>query len=557
MNSVWNIVCAQHGQDRIAFWLGLLVAILPAAAGILLLGVSGWFITAAAIAGITGVFLNIFVPSAIIRALAIIRTGGRYGERVLTHDATFKFLTGLRNRLFAAFIARGATGARSSIALNRLTQDIDALDTVYLRLAVPIFLSITCAFGLILVWVSISTSIFLTGLMFLSAWAVLAWVTLSWSDRKAARRADAASEAMRMRAAEMAASRRELAIYGGLESATETVLAANERLARFEEVEELRSTRLTCTSSFLGQMFLAAFLLVCVWSVVEGEVTPALAVGLVLVVMALPELFGQMLPGLSRLPRIALAAGRTTSQSADNRIPTKAQAPVSAADDESVRNVLRFQNVSYRYSGADRNLLEKVSLEVNRGEVVAVAGHSGCGKSTLAALASRLRAPDHGHVFLNNRDLQQFDELVLRRKVTVLSQRPFLFNDTIAVNLRMAKPNAKESELWDALERAALNDRISKSEFGLQTVLGEGGLGLSGGEQRRLALARAFLTKPDLFILDEMTEGLDSVIAEDVLVRFLEFKGDAAVLMIAHKNLELRTADRIIHMSEGACKQDV
>jgi ATP-binding cassette, subfamily C, bacterial CydC len=548
MRAVWDTICSQHQQDRVAFWIGLLVAVLPAAAGILLLGVSGWFITAAAIAGLSGVFLNIFAPSAIIRALAIIRTAGRYGERVLTHDATFKFLTGLRNRLFATFAARDTSGTRSGILLNRLTQDIDALDTIYLRLVVPIFLSIVCAFGLVLFWVSISTSIFITGLVFLSAYAVLASVALARSDKKTARLADAASEAMRMRAAELAASRRDLAIYGGLEDATQTILSANERLARFEEVEQLRSTRLTCSSSFLGQVFLAAFLCVCVWSVVEGVVTPALAVGLVLVVMALPELFGQMLPGLSKLPRIALAAGRTTRQPADNRDLLARQSLNGAVVDEQVDHVLQFQNVSFKYPGADREVLDTISLEVNKGEVVAVAGRSGCGKSTLAALTSRLRVPDTGEIFLNGCNLKGFDEVDLRKSVTVIGQKPYLFNDTIAVNLRIAKPEATEPELWDALEKSALRGRIAESTAGLQTVLGEGGLGLSGGEQRRLALARAFLTKPDLFILDEMTEGLDTAIAQDVLARFLEFKGEAAVLMIAHKDLELRSADRIIHL---------
>ncbi|CTQ54050.1 Lipid A export ATP-binding/permease protein MsbA [Roseibium album] len=548
MRAVWDTICSQHQQDRVAFWIGLLVAILPAAAGILLLGVSGWFITAAAIAGLSGAFLNIFAPSAIIRALAIIRTGGRYGERVLTHDATFKFLTGLRNRLFSTFVARDASGTRSGILLNRLTQDIDALDTIYLRLVVPIFLSLACAFGLVLFWVSISTGIFITGVVLLSAYAVLASVALVRSEKKTARLADAASEAMRMRAAELAASRRDLAIYGGLEGATQTVLSANERLARYEEVEQLRSTRLTSASSFLGQVFLAAFLVVCVWSVVEGVVTPTLAVGLVLVVMALPELFGQMLPGLSKLPRIALAASRTTRQPVDNLVLPAGQAPNGAAVDEKVDHVLRFKNVSYRYPGADREVLDSVSLEVNKGEVVAVAGRSGSGKSTLAALASRLRVPDTGDVLLNGCNLQGFDEVDLRKSVTVIGQKPHLFNDTIAVNLRIAKAGVTEEELWEALERAALSDRIAESSRGLNTVLGEGGLGLSGGEQRRLALARAFLTRPDLFILDEMTEGLDTAIAQDVLTRFLEFKGQASVLMIAHKDLELRSADRIIHI---------
>ena len=152
MKAIWRIIVDQHRNNRLHFWLGILVACLPALAGILLLGVAGWFITAAAIAGLTGIFLNIFAPSAMIRALALLRTGGRYGERLVTHDATFRFLTRLRDRIFAVMVFQGVRGRRSGGLLNRLTMDIDALDTVYLRLVVPLSVSIIVSVLLLLAW---------------------------------------------------------------------------------------------------------------------------------------------------------------------------------------------------------------------------------------------------------------------------------------------------------------------------------------------------------------------------------------------------------------------
>jgi len=551
MRAVWQIVSAQHRHDRFYFWLGILAAVLPAVAGILLLGVSGWFITAAALAGVTGAFLNIFAPSAIIRALAIIRTAGRYGERVLTHDATFRFLTGLRNRLFASFVSAKTRGRRSAVLLNRLTLDIAALDTVYLRLVVPVFVAAVTAIGLLCVWLTVSLPVFLTGAVFLSAWAALAWISFSRSDRRAARRADAASDAIRLRAADLVAGRRDLAVYGGLEDAAGTVLSADERLAASEEIEESRATRLIGLSTFIGQVFLAASLAASVWGVATGAFGPALAVGLVLVVVALPEIFAMLLPGLAKLPRTALAAERVCSLQSSGG---QATGPAKVAPKRQASAVdpagLRFEEVSFRYPGAARTVLEAVSFDIGKSEVLAIAGRSGCGKSTVAGLASRMLSPDGGRILLNGRDLRSLDERVLRQSVTVLSQRPYLFNDTVAANLRIAKPDAGEDELWTALDHAALAGRVSESPQGLETVLGEGGLGLSGGEQRRLALARAFLTRPDLFILDEMTEGLDSETASDVLSRFLEYRGEATVLMIAHKKLELESADRILHLPE-------
>ncbi|MCV0428801.1 MAG: thiol reductant ABC exporter subunit CydC, partial [Roseibium sp.] len=262
MSAVWTLIRSQYRHDRLYFLLGCLVAILPAAAGILLLGVSGWFITAAAIAGLSGVFLNIFVPSAIIRALAIIRTTGRYGERVLTHDATFRFLTDLRNRMFASYARRGTQGHRSALLMNRLTLDVTLLDSVYLRLVVPIILASVVSVCLLLVWGLISVALLCTGLVFLGGWAVLAGFSYSSSDKKSARRMDAASDAMRLRAADLAAGRRDLAVYGGLETAATAVMTSDERLAAAEETEESRLNLLSGVSFMIGQFFLAASMVV-------------------------------------------------------------------------------------------------------------------------------------------------------------------------------------------------------------------------------------------------------------------------------------------------------
>lgn len=551
MTAVLQIIRAQYRHDRRFFLLGLVVSLVPAAAGILLLGVSGWFITAAAVAGLSGAFLNIFAPSAIIRALAIFRTGGRYGERVLTHDATFRFLTHLRNRIFAGFTTGRNRGARSGKLLNRLTLDIAALDTVYLRLVVPGVVTSLVLLALLLWWANVSGPVLAVGAGFACAWFALILLSILRADRKTARRADAALEAMRLRTADLVAGRRDLAVYGGLDEAALTVMAAQERLFAAETVEERRALKLTAASNFIGQLFLAVTLGVAVWSAGAGQFSVAFAAGLVLVVMALPETVGLLLPGLARLPRIALAAGRSGALLVDDGEP--AQQAVASGDGPPAPQIagpLTFDNIHFRYPGAAREVLAGMSFRLEENEVLAIAGRSGCGKSTVAALAARLIVPGSGRILLNGQDLAGIPEEDLRQRLTVLGQRPYLFNDTVAANLRIAKPEASEEDLWSALQKTALADRIEAAPAGLETVLGEGGLGLSGGEQRRLALARAFLTRPDLFILDEMTEGLDDATAAAVLDSFFAGKGTAAVLMIAHKQREFERADRVLRLSE-------
>ncbi|WP_299471257.1 thiol reductant ABC exporter subunit CydC [uncultured Roseibium sp.] len=550
MSPIWQVAKSQFRHDRLHFCLGIIVAILPAAAGLLLLGVSGWFITAAALAGLSGAFLNIFAPSAIIRALAIIRTAGRYGERVLTHDATFRFLSDLRNRLFATSAEKVSEGRRTGLVLNRLTADVAALDTVYLRLVVPISLAVTIAVFLLFIWWTVSASVFLTGLSFMAFWAFLARSVVSRSDRQMARRADAASEAMRLRTADLAAGRRDLAVYGGLDKAVDGILEAERRLQDSENWRERRAAGFAALSGFVGQTFLAAMLLVCIWNVADGTLGVPAAVGLVLAVIALPELVSAVLLGLTNLPRSELAARRTDLTAHQNN---KAKTGAGSNNDQPVpadqsECVLSFASVSFTYPGAIDPVLERFSFDVKPGEIVALSGRSGRGKSTIASLAARLRSVDTGQILLNGRNIEAYRATELSDTVTVLGQRPYFFNDTIADNLRVANPSASEQDLWSALERSVLVDRIASDPDGLNCVLGEGGLGLSGGELRRLALARAFLTRPSLFILDEMTEGLDQVTASEVLERFFKFRGTASVLMIAHKQREIESADRVVNL---------
>ena len=544
MRPVWTIVCQQYRHNSLHFCLGLAVALVPAVAGLLLLGVAGWFITAAAAAGLSGAFLNIFAPSAMIRALAILRTAGRYGERVVTHDTTFRFLTGFRNRLFSAMAVRGGEGRRSALLLNRLTLDIAALDAIYLRLVVPVVVSLVVAGGLLIVWGVVSIALLAAGAAFLAAWGILAWLAFARSDEKTAMRSDAALDAMRLRAADLAAGRRDLAIYGGLEGAAEAVVEADRRLASAEDLEDRRAQRLGALATLTGQAFLAAMLVVCTFQAMAAF-SPALAVGLILAAMGLAEIFAMTLPGLARFPRTALASRRLLALMATGTV--NAPQPVKPpGTPRAEAPVLAVMDLSFRYPGAVRNVVERLSFEIRRGEVVALAGRSGCGKSTVAALVARLRTPTGGEIRLSGHDLRFLEDAVLRRKITVIAQRAFLFNDTVAGNLRIADEQASDQDLWHALDQAALADRISESPEGLNTILGEGGLGLSGGEQRRLALARAFLTRPDLFILDEMTEGLDAATAADVLDRFFAFRGAAGVLMIAHRKQDLERADRVV-----------
>jgi len=554
MSALRTLIAWQWAHNRGGFALGIAVACVPALAGLALLGVAGWFITAAAIAGATAAFLNIFAPSALIRGLAIARTAGRYGERMLTHDATFRFLSDLRTRIFRGVAVKTllAPGAgRSAQTLNRLTSDLASLDTVYLRLVVPGILALTALTVIAGLYLIHLPAAFVPLAALVAALSFVILRLMRRTDTKIARRQEAALDAVRSRSADLVAGRRDLAVYGGLGSAAGRVENAAERLISIEAEQDRRANRYVATTSLAGQMFIAGLLLVAALGAAQGHIAIPAAVGLVLMALALPEFLTALGPGLIALPRTQLAARRIvplgesedhfeTLLDASGNHRTETAAPETA--------VLQLQGVTFAYPGAREPVVKGWDLEINPGEVVALVGRSGCGKSTVSALSSGLLLPQAGQIFLNGTPLPEMSEADKRRRITVLSQRPYLFNDTVEANLRLANPGAAQEDLWRALEQAALAAQIRARPDGLQTVLGEGGLGLSGGERRRLGLARACLTAPSLWILDEMTEGLDEETGRDVLDRFLAIRGKAPVLMIAHKAQEIARADRVVRM---------
>lgn len=548
-----RILSWQWRFHPLAFAAGLAMSFVPAIAGITLLGLSGWFITAAALAGLTGVFLNVMIPSALIRGLALVRTFGRYGERLVTHDATFRFLADLRCRIFSGQAREAGSGRvwRSAGLLGRLTADVAALDGVYLRLAVPTVVAAGVGAVVILACALLSPSLALGPLFALVATATVASGLVRHRKSADGRRLEAAQEALRVRTVDLVAGRRELAVYGGLDARRAAILAADARMGDAEAALQARIVRANVWAGFAAQAAVALTLALALWLVASGDLDLPRAVAAVLLVLGLPEVLAGLIAGYSRIGLMARAADRATARAGSVETapqePSTLKAVMSASGEPAGgHDVLTLDGVTFAWPRAARPVLENASLQISAGEWVCIVGPSGSGKSTLASLASGLLGPLSGAVRLGGTDLAALGEAELRRRITVIGQRPALFNDTIAANLRIADQTASDDRLWQALEAAALKDRIARQPEGLETVLGEGGLGLSGGEQRRLGLARAYLTTPDLFILDEMTEGLDAPTAALVLDRFTAFRGKAAVLMIAHKREEMARADRVV-----------
>ena len=532
-------------------WLlaGLALILLSLFAGVALLALSGWFITASALAGL-GVIatLDIFAPGAGIRLAAVTRTVARYGERLVTHEATFRLLADLRVALFGRLLRLDEVqlrGLQRGDTLNRLTADVDTLDHLFLGVIGPgvsAFLLTLLAALLAALWVTPGVAL-AVALVLLAANPLVAELARR-RGLEASRGLVAALPGLRRQAGDGLEGLQELVAFDlgdtqreALEARSAQMLGLQERLQRLDAASQAGVTLAGFGATWLALVLGLALLQA---GAISGPVLGLLVLG----VLALGEAWQPLPAAWRRLEQCRGAARRLDD--------SWAQSPLLAVADEPLApqgQQLALQDVTFGYRADLPPVLENFSLQIEAGERIAVIGPSGAGKSTLAMLLMRQLDPDAGSVQLSGVDLRRLDPDGLRRHIGLLAQRPVLFRDTLAENLRIARPAASDGELVQALEIAGLGGFVAGLEHGLDTWIDEAGSNLSGGEARRVSLARLVLTDCPVVILDEPTTGLDSATAlglAQTLDRWLE--GRTAV-MITHDPELLPRYDRAVRVA--------
>ena len=513
---------------------GAMLAALTVVAGMALLGLSGWFITATSVAGLhasTAIVFDVFGPSAGIRLLAIGRTGSRYAERLVTHDATFAALASIRVRLFRGWSRPEAASRllrQPAKLLFRLTADIDALESLYLRLLVPAFTALCAA---LLAGVALGFMQWQLGLG-LAVWLLAAGGGISWIVARRAQRPaimrTRAIEKLRSGTIDLVAGQTDLVMAGRID-AQRAALAQIDRSLAQADVALLRlETAAGAAYGVAGSVTLAVVLLAVAALVQQQALDVPLAALALLIALTAVEPFAGLRRGALEAGRMLLAMRRLAP-----RLEGDAQTPAVAAGAPG----LSLHHVSAAHAGSQAAILHDISLHIGAGERVALIGPSGAGKSTLLAIAARELAPLSGSVSA--------------ARACLLTQKTQLFQDSLRDNLRLADPGASDEQLWEALHAAGLEDEVRAFAGGLDTMLGEGGLGLSGGQARRLALARLFLHESNVWLLDEATEALNAQTALDVLQRLRARSAGRSLLIATHLRREAALADRLLTLRDG------
>jgi len=553
---------------------GLLLSTITLMAGIGLLSLSGWFLSATAVAGLTlatAQAFNYFTPGGGVRFLSIVRTASRYGERLATHQATFKLLTQLRVWTWKKLLPLSASNLqkeRQGDLLNRLVADIDALDHLYLRLLTPMFAAFLMLLSMyfFVAWIDAEIALMLCGGL-LSMWLILPWL-FYFLGRKPGVKQLHSKRLYRVQVLEFIQGMAEISLFGATQSFREKLSEAEKNL--------LDSQRLMANVMAFSQ----AMLILCHGAVVVlilylaasgvGDYQPPGAMLAMIAFMALAciEMILPIAGAFQHLSSCVAAATRINDlvqQTPDIVFNEQSNAVIEKGAIE-----LTELNFSYPDTGQETqqtSVLKGINLSIRAGEKVALLGQTGCGKSTLLSLITREWQARSGQINVDGLAIDQYNQSALTSGLSVISQRVYLFSGTLRDNLTLAQPETgKQSFANLALKKAAQdkNDIIltdvlhkvglsalTKGEDPLDAWIGEGGRQLSGGEQRRIGVARVLLRNAPILLLDEPTEGLDKRTEREILALLFEFALDKTLLMISHRLTAMAKMDNIYLMEDG------
>lgn len=529
--------------------LGIILAIITLLASIGLLTLSGWFLAASSLAGVAGLYtFNYMLPAAGVRGAAITRTAARYFERLVSHDATFRVLQHLRVFTFSKLIALSPEQLarfRQGELLNRFVSDVDTLDHLYLRVISPligaavVIVVVTCGLALL----DVPLALLLGGIMLMT---LLLMPPLFWRLGTSAGHQIAQHQASwRMQLTHWITGLSELKIYGAAQRWRDQLDTEEHQWQQAQR----RQHRLQALAQSLLLVISGATVTLLLWisaNGVGGNSSPGAFIALFVfcglaAFEALAPVAGAFLP-LSQVTSAAKRVQEIIEQPAVIRFP---KAKISSPSGIS----LKMENVSFSYPQRPEAVLQHFSLSLNAGEHLALLGPTGCGKSSLLALITRGWEAQQGSISLNDSDLAAWDEASLRSRISVVTQRVHLFSQTLRDNLLLAK-SASDEQLVDALNKVGLAHLAEHNE-GLNAWMGDGGRPLSGGELRRLAIARALLHDGDLWLLDEPTEGLDASTEQQILSLLQYVTRGKTLIMVTHRLSGLDAMDRICVMDQG------
>ena len=473
-----------------------------------------------------------------LRALGIGRVVLRYTERLLTHSALFRALATLRVWFFRGLAERGAGGLGFRDAgdlIARMVNDIAALDAIYLRLLLPLGGCLVLLPALLVLFAPVhwGLAVAVGGLFVLAAFVVP--IIAADQSLAAGQAVTQAGAALRVASLDAASGLREIHAFAAEDRVASRITGAGADLIAAERSRAMQAARAQAIAFLLAQTGLLLTLLAA------GR-HPAL----IFVAAAAFELAGAM-------PRAGVLAG--TAASAASRVLDAADGPIAPEPTHPTPmppgSTVRFEGVHFTWQLDRPKLFDGLTIDIPQGMFVAILGPSGSGKSTLAALALNVASPQAGRITIDGADIAMITTADLRARIAWLGQATHLFDDSIRQNLLLGRPDATDQELWAALDAAQIGGFVRTLPTQLETLIGENGQNLSGGQGRRLALARALISPARILLLDEPCTGLDAETERSFFETLNAVATGRTVVLIAHRLIGTERPDRIWRLSAG------
>ncbi|WP_118841891.1 heme ABC transporter ATP-binding protein/permease CydC [Haemophilus haemolyticus] len=530
--------------------LGLVLMILGLGSSMGLLTVSGWFLAATAIAGL-GTLFNFFYPSASVRGLAIGRTVMRYFEKIVTHDATFRILSKLRVQVFEKIIPLSPAVLnryRNSDLLNRLVSDVDTLDSLYLRLLAPFF---TAAFVIIAMTIGLSfVNIPLAlGLgLFLLILLIIIPTVFYRLGQEFGERLIQARATYRTQFLEFIQAQAELLLFNAEDKLKEKMSVTEKTWQEDQAKEAKLSGFSTALVLFLNGLLISGML----WFASNAdfgtdEYRTAYIALFTFAALAAFEIIMPLGAAFLHIGQVIAAAERVTEIIEQKPL-------VEFNDNEKFETKVRLisaKDLSFSYPGQETLVLKNLTLDLEQGKKIAILGKTGSGKSSLLQLLVRNYDANQGQLLLAEKPISTYSEETLRQQICFLTQRVHVFSDTLRQNLQFASADEiPDEKMIEVLHQVGLS-KLLEQEDSLNLWLGDGGRPLSGGEQRRLGLARILLNNAPILLLDEPTEGLDRETERQILRLILQHAKNKTLIMVTHRLSSIEQFDKICVIDNG------
>lgn len=533
--------------------LGFLLSFICVVAGVALLSLSGWLICAAASAGLasaSALTFNYFVPAAGIRFFALLRIVSRYGERVVNHKATFSLLRDLRVWCYSKIEPLAPAHFyryRSGDLLQRFVGDINTLDTLYLRVLSPL-LNVLLLAGLVL--------LFLHFFSVELAWVIVACVLISlvstsllsfYWGRATSRRMTVLMSELRLQLVTNFQNVKTMTLFGAVKRRLDHFAVINAAYIKAQAKMAHWQGLSIALVMLLSGVTVSAILFLSVPLLHDHQLSGAVVGMIVLMVLGVFEVMTPLPSAFQYLGQTQLAAERITELTSSK--PTVIFPEISLQLPQQLDIDLR--NVSFRYPGQTTNTLTNVNLQIPMGQHVAITGETGAGKTTLIRLLVRAWDISEGELLFGGVNVKRLPEKKLRQTIAIASQRTSIFNASLRDNLTIANKTATDEDIWNVLDRVELKPMAQTLMQGLDTIMGEFGCHFSGGQIKRIGIARAILSKAPIVILDEPSEGVDDQTYAQVWGKINRALEGRTLIVVTHHLAQLQGIDACYVARDG------